>query len=503
MSTPATANITRCVPLATGNDKMTEYPRSSLGRDLKVGAGLSLAAHAVVIAVLVVMFAIDETAEEDEEPESMEVMLEEDDPPVPEAVDEVPDELSDLVPPDDVVPDDVRQEETPEEEHEEDAEEEEEEQEEDEDETDDEVPDDELLDRFAVEQQTDDVEPDDAEHVSDEAHRTDEETVADTTTLEDVEPEDDPEAEEQEADTDRELAMDTPRELEEPDLVDPTDIADADEPEEADEDEELDDAEVDEEFDEEIDDAEPDEVADDDTAPEEPREYRDPEEMFAEPTEEPEAPERIEESDPDALFGRDADRAEEMFDSDELDRRAEARRQERRGGGRQLLSNWRENEEAMRASLENFLPHVEPGNHTSVNAQAADHASYIARMHRTIHANWGNGFLPRLSNNFSNTHPLNDMSLKTVVEIVIDADDGEVVETGRVEPSGNEMFDAEALNVSRNIGDQPDPPDSIVSPDGNVYIHWTYWRDERQCGTFGVSIYRLQDDDERRSVGGG
>ena len=27
------------------------------------------------------------------------------------------------------------------------------------------------------------------------------------------------------------------------------------------------------------------------------------------------------------------------------------------------------------------------------------------------------------------------------------------------------------------------------SPDGKAYIHWTYWRDQRQCGVFGVKVF--------------
>jgi hypothetical protein len=76
------------------------------------------------------------------------------------------------------------------------------------------------------------------------------------------------------------------------------------------------------------------------------------------------------------------------------------------------------------------------------------------------------------------------------------------VETGLAAPAGHTLFNAEALTVSQKIGNQPDPPPSIVSPDGKVYIHWTYWRDQRQCGTFGARIFRVQAEEERRQVGG-
>ena len=459
-------------------------PPSRQRRDLEVGAVLSVVVHLTLIALLVVFFP---TVDDEEKPreESMEVVLE-DEQPVPDAAE------------------DPQQEEAPESEAEQPPEDQQEEpepkqQEEQEDQPDDEdPPDPELMERYAVEQITDGEEPEEADHISDEAHTTEEETVAETTTLEDVEPTDDPEAKEQEAETDREIAMETPEELiEQPDLVDPTELEEAEQPEETEPDM-AEDEPMDEEPPPQEEPVDEQEFAEE--QPEEPSEWRDPDEMFVEqPDADEEVPEAQQEFDQEAAFARDFERAKEMFDEQEVADGDDARAQ----GGRQLLANWQENEEAMRASLENFVPHVQPGNHTSVNAQQADHASYIARMHRTIHANWGNGFLPRVSNNFPANHPLNDLSLETVVEIVIDADSGQVDETVRIEPSGNEMFDAEALTVARNVGDQPDPPDSIVSPDGNVYIHWTFWRDQRQCGTFGVRIYQLEEGAERRGIDDG
>lgn len=211
-------------------------------------------------------------------------------------------------------------------------------------------------------------------------------------------------------------------------------------------------------------------------------EYRDPSEMFVEDGEA-----RDDEPDAEALFGGDVATAEEVL-GDEAEQPEGSTRQ-----GRQLLSSWRENEEAMKASLENFVPHIQPGNHTSVNARASEHASYIARMHRSIHARWAERFIPRVSRNFSSSHELNDRSLQAVVEIVIDAEQEEVVETVRAQPSGNDLFDAEALNIARDIDDVSDPPDSIVSPDGKIYIHWSFWRDKRRCGTFGVRIFELEE----------
>lgn len=356
------------------------------------------------------------------------------------------------------------------------------------------------MELYAVEQETNEVEPkEDADHISDQAHRTDEETIADTTTLEDSEPpEDELEAPLDESETDLELAMASPEEWVEPDLID------AELLEELESDSAEDDAPEHEEIAEESDD-EDDVISEDDEVQEQEefaealpeQEYRDPSELFLREGTEQEAetgPEQ--ELERERLFGRDASAFEESFGS----REDAPSSGEQAPSGRRLLTRWQENEEALRASMENFLPHVDVGNHTSVNAREAAHASYIAGIHRHIHVRWAMTFLPMVQDQFSIAHPLNDMSLRVVVEIVIDADTGEVLEVGRVQPSGNELYDAEALSVALRIGTHPDPPPSIVSHDGRVYIHWSFWRDARQCGTFGVRIYRIQDESQRRVV---
>ena len=491
----------RVVPSVSGDDKMKINDTSRQGSDFWIGALVSFAVHLVVIVFLVLGFQINDEEEAEEDEESMEVVLEdealfddsepdslfddlreapvEEEAPIDEealAVDSPPDEMEEQI---------------------------EEAEEEDEQKDEQEFPDDTTLDRYAVDQETDDEEPDEADHLSDEAHRTEEETIAEVTTLDEVEPPEDPEAEEQEADTELEMAMQIPdEEIEEPDIVDPDDFSEE---------------EIEEEFDEEIEEEEfEDEVLDDEEEPEteeqdsaEEREeiaeavpeseYRDPQEMFMDPDRDQETPEFDEQVDRESLFGRDSSRADQVFDEQSTQEARERTRQGRQG--RQLLSNWRENEEAMRAALENYLPHVQPGNHTSVNARASAHATYIARIHRSIHPKWAGSFIPRMSRNFSRRDPINDPNLVTVIELVIDADSGEVVETGPVRPSGHEIFDAEATTIARAVGDQPNPPDSIVRPDGNVYIHWTFWRDQRRCGTFGARILRLEDGSDRRPVG--
>ncbi len=409
------------------HDKMKEQT-SIEGKDLGVGFILSIGMHVVLVVLLIWWIGEADdpvtTVEEEEEEESMEVVLDDDEPweeppappaPEEEAPQEVVEEEEEI---EEVEPDDQQ--------------------------------------RYAVEQESDDEVPDEADHISEEAHATEEETVAEETTLEDVEIPEETESEEQQREVDREMAMEAPEEESEQEEIDDDEIA---------EDERDDDA-----------DAEAEE--------EEARAFRDPSEMM-EPDQQMHG--EVQEADREAIFGSDSERREAVLEEGQEGREGGGGRQ-----GRRLLSNWRENEEAMRASLENFVPHIQPGNHTSVNAYAAPHAEYIARLHREIHPKWAEGFVPRVSRAFSSRHEVNDPTLETVIEIVIDANEEKVVETGRVQPSGVEIFDAEALNITRNLERVDNPPESMVSPDGKIYLHWTFWRDQRLCGTFGAQIFERE-----------
>ncbi|QDG54763.1 hypothetical protein FIV42_29660 [Persicimonas caeni] len=165
--------------------------------------------------------------------------------------------------------------------------------------------------------------------------------------------------------------------------------------------------------------------------------------------------------------------------------------------GRKLLAGWKEREKAVRASLENHITEVKPGNHTGVNAKPAIYANYIGRIHRKIHAHWGASYLPRLDTQYPAGHPLNDSSLNSKLEFVIDAKSGKVDSVNIVESSGELMFDAEAVSISYMIGPHRSPPGEIVSPDGKVYIHWNFWRDQRQCGPFGASVFIVNNMKDR------
>ncbi|MCC6748766.1 MAG: hypothetical protein IT371_13990 [Deltaproteobacteria bacterium] len=143
----------------------------------------------------------------------------------------------------------------------------------------------------------------------------------------------------------------------------------------------------------------------------------------------------------------------------------------------------------IRSALENFVPEVQPGNQTALGTRAHPFALFIARMHRKIHKLWGFGFLVDLDGK-PDGNAMNDMSLWTTVEVVVNPD-GQVAKATIVRPSGVLTYDVAALDTVFSGGPYGETPRAIRSADGKVYLHWRFHRDHRQCGTFGVDPYIL------------
>ncbi len=175
------------------------------------------------------------------------------------------------------------------------------------------------------------------------------------------------------------------------------------------------------------------------------------------------------------LFGADA----------EAERRlAQKQRSTKLGRGDQRRAR-------VQAALENFIPEVKPGNVTSLNARGAPFAAFIARMHRTIHKHWGFGALEDWDE-LSGSSPLNNPNLLTTLEIVLDRD-GTVDKVTVVRASGYLPYDAAAIDVAYTAGPYPDPPRGLRSGNGKIYVHWRFYRDDRQCATSGVDYYVLDN----------
>jgi hypothetical protein len=139
--------------------------------------------------------------------------------------------------------------------------------------------------------------------------------------------------------------------------------------------------------------------------------------------------------------------------------------------------SWETNKfERWRAAIENYEPAVKTGNQTALNAARVPFATYINSIHNRLHPIFGEEFLSALDG-LPKTHPLQNMDLVTHIEIVLSKDQGRIVRMGVTRASGVTAFDVVALNSISRAQPFGKSPDAIVSPDGNVYLHWEFHRD--------------------------
>ena len=183
------------------------------------------------------------------------------------------------------------------------------------------------------------------------------------------------------------------------------------------------------------------------------------------------------------LFGADADAERRL---------AEKHRSTRKGKLAEKLAR-------VQAALENFVPEVRPGNTTDLNTRAAPFAAYIARMHRSIHQHWGFEQLEAWDE-MSGSSPFNDSKLATTLETVLNRD-GTIDKVTIVRSSGYMAFDAAAIDVLYTSGPFPDPPREIRSPDGKIYVHWTFHRDDRQCTPAFTQYFILAENPHPKEKG--
>lgn len=168
--------------------------------------------------------------------------------------------------------------------------------------------------------------------------------------------------------------------------------------------------------------------------------------------------------------------------------------EERQIAARKMSSKkgrWERKLDAVRSSLENFVPDVRTGNQTALKTRAHPFAVYIARMHRRIHELWGFGFLEDLDDK-SATHPLNNPDLWVNLEVAVNPD-GSVHKVTIAKTSGKTEFDVAAIDTVLSAAPYEAPPEAIRSSNGKVYLRWGFYRNWRQCGTFNVEPYILTD----------
>ncbi|MDB4976546.1 MAG: Exopolysaccharide biosynthesis domain protein [Myxococcaceae bacterium] len=173
---------------------------------------------------------------------------------------------------------------------------------------------------------------------------------------------------------------------------------------------------------------------------------------------------------------------EETFGAEQLAQDRMPKEAKRRGAGRE--KRWEE----FRASIENYVVGVKPGNQTKLNAAADPFAAYLAAFHRNLHIEFAHDFLSSLPAAGDLANP----NLVTTVEIVINAD-GSLDRVGVVKASGNLMYDFGAFNAVQRGAPYPPTPEKIRSPDGRVYIKWALHHNESQCGTWNAEPFILKN----------
>jgi hypothetical protein len=181
--------------------------------------------------------------------------------------------------------------------------------------------------------------------------------------------------------------------------------------------------------------------------------------------------------------------AKEAIGSDELSRLKRADGERRRS---QHRGSWKvAGIERFRSAIENYVPTVKPGNQTALNTARVPFAAYLSQIHNRLHPIFADGFLGSLDS-LPASHPMNDPTLITSLEIVVEREEGRLVRRGVTRTSGVTAFDISAIESVDRAGPFGVPPAEIVSPDGNVYLHWEFHRDQMACSTFNAHPYILK-----------
>jgi hypothetical protein len=169
------------------------------------------------------------------------------------------------------------------------------------------------------------------------------------------------------------------------------------------------------------------------------------------------------------------------------EREADGERRKSEHRGSWVASNF----ERWRNAIENYVSSVKPGNQTALNTAAVPFASYLNTIHNRIHPIFADSFLGSLDN-LPKNHPMNDPKIITRLEIVVSPKEGRIVKMGVVKTSGITAFDIAALDSVHRAQPFGPAPGAIISPDGNVYLHWEFHRDEVfACSTMHARPFML------------
>jgi len=148
--------------------------------------------------------------------------------------------------------------------------------------------------------------------------------------------------------------------------------------------------------------------------------------------------------------------------------------------------------ERWRPAIENYVATVKLGNQTALNAAKVPFASYLNRIHNRLHPIFAINYLGFLDG-LPGSAGLHDKDMKTNLEIVLSQTNGSIVKMGVTATSGVTAFDISALESVQRASPFGAPPPSIVSPDGNVYLHWEFHRDPQlACSTYFARPYIIK-----------
>jgi hypothetical protein len=161
---------------------------------------------------------------------------------------------------------------------------------------------------------------------------------------------------------------------------------------------------------------------------------------------------------------------------------------------RETVRTHAETSEAPRVRTEKSAPPLGSAtadNQLPLNNAAVPFATYLNAMHNRIHPEFADRALGKLDS-LPRTHPLNDRTLRTRVEIVVDGTSGAISKVAVVVPSRLVGFDVLVVDSLMRAGPFTQPPSTIRSADGNVYMHWDFTRDEVfACSTMHVRPFLL------------
>jgi TonB-like protein len=148
--------------------------------------------------------------------------------------------------------------------------------------------------------------------------------------------------------------------------------------------------------------------------------------------------------------------------------------------------------ERWRPAIENYVATVKLGNQTALNTAGVPFAAYLNRIHNRLHPIFAVNYLGFLDG-LPGSAGLHDNEMKTNLEIVLSQANGSIVKMGVTHTSGVTAFDISALESVQRASPFGAPPAAIVSPDGNVYLHWEFHRNPLlACSTYFARPYIIK-----------